>query len=118
METASGLRFEGLAFWVRHRHREFGPFDYEWSRDMMGIEFLYCRQKFGEYCSDEEISADLKEFQLPMRVVEVTAVVCGSIIFGIIHGFSQAEKKAILLENLQQSDLAHFASNIEGFQES
>ena len=85
---------------------------------MMGIEFLYCRKKFGEYCSDEEISADLKEFQLPMRVVEVTAVVCGSIIFGIIHGFSQAEKKAILLKNLQQSDLAHFASNIEGFQES
>ena len=38
VETASGLRFEGSAFWVRHRHREFGPFDYEWSRDMLGIE--------------------------------------------------------------------------------
>ena len=116
VETASGLRFEGSAFWVRHR--EFGPFDYEWSRDMLGIEFLYQRKKFGEYCSDDEISADLKEFQLPMRVVEVTAVVSGSIIFGIIHGFSQAEKKAILLKNLQESQLSKYAENIEGLQES
>lgn len=85
---------------------------------MLGIEFLYCRKKFGEYCSDEEISADLKEFKLPMRVVEVTAVVCGSIIFGIIHGFSQSEKKAILLKNLQQSQMSQFAENIEGLPES
>ena len=85
---------------------------------MLGIEFLYRRKKFGEYCSDDEISADLKEFKLPMRVVEVTAVVCGSIIFGIIHGFSQSEKKAILLKNLQHSQLSQFAANIEGLPES
>ena len=118
METASGLRFEGTAFWVRHRHQEFGPFDYEWSRDMLGIEFLYGRKKFGEYCSDDEISADLKEFQLPMRVVEVTAVVCGSIVFGILNGFSQAEKRAILLQNLEENQLRRFAENIEGLKES
>ena len=118
METASGLRFEGTAFWVRHRHREFGPFDYEWSRDMLGIEFLYRRRKFGEYCSDDEISADLKEFQLPMRVVEVTAIVCGSIVFGILNGLSQAEKKAVLLRNLRQNELLRFAENVEGLQES
>ena len=53
-----------------------------------------------------------------MRVVEVTAVVCGSIIFGIIHGFSQSEKKAILLKNLQHSQLSQFAANIEGLPES
>jgi hypothetical protein len=116
--TASGLRFEGTAFWVRHRHREFGPFDYEWSRDMLGIEFLYRRTKFGEYCSDDEISADLKEFKLPMRVVEVTAIVCGSIVFGILNGLSQAEKKAILLRNLQQNELPKFAENVEGLRES
>ena len=74
--------------------------------------------RVGEYCSDDEISADLKEFKLPMRVVEVTAVVCGSIIFGIIHGFSQSEKKAILLKNLQHSQLSQFAANIEGLPES
>ena len=118
MATASGLRFEGTAFWVRHRHREFGPFDYEWSRDMLGIEFLYRRTKFGEYCSDDEISADLKEFKLPMRVVEVTAIVCGSIVFGILNGLSQAEKKAILLRNLQQNELPKFAENVEGLRES
>lgn len=118
MQAASGLRFEGTAFWVRHRHREFGPFDYEWSCDMLGIEFLYRREKFGEYCSDDEISADLKEFQLPMRVVEVTAIVCGSIVFGLIHGLSQAEKKAILLQNLNQNELPRFAENIEGLQDS
>lgn len=118
MATASGLRFEGSAFWVRHRHREFGPFDYEWSRDMLGIEFMYGREKFGEYCSDDEISADLREFRLPMRVVEVTAVVCGSIVYGILNGLSQAEKRSILLQNLKENQLRRFAENIEGLKES
>ena len=64
--AASGLRFEGTAFWVRHRHREYGPFDYEWSRDLGGVELIYGREKFGEFCSADEIYADLKEFHLPM----------------------------------------------------
>ena len=31
LEGTHGIRFEGTRFWVLHRRREFGPFDYEWS---------------------------------------------------------------------------------------
>jgi hypothetical protein len=61
--------FGGLRFWVTHRRRDYSTFDYEWSRDFAGIELLDQAQKFGEYCSREEIFADLKPFQLPRRVV-------------------------------------------------
>lgn len=118
MSTASGLRFEGTAFWVRHRNREFGPFDYEWSRDLRGIEFMYGRKKFGEYCSEDEISADLKEFRLPMRVVEVTSIVCGTIVYGILNGLDQDQRKAFLLQHLEQNQLPRFAENIEGWPEA
>jgi hypothetical protein len=37
MSSAHGLRFDGTQFWVVHRRREFGPFDYEWSRELDGI---------------------------------------------------------------------------------
>ena len=38
MAGAHGVRFDGTRFWVVHRRREFGPFDYEWSGDLDGIE--------------------------------------------------------------------------------
>ena len=115
MLAASGLRFEDSTFWVRHRHREYGPFDYEWARDLGGIELRYGDHKFGEFCSVEEISADLKEFRLPMRVVEVTAVVCGSILFGLLHGFNQFEKRMLVIENLQIYGLDRYARSIDGW---
>jgi len=115
--SASGLRFEDTAFWVRHRNREYGPFDYEWSRDLRGIELLYGRRKFGEFCSSEELCADLREFRLPMRVVEVTAIVAGSIIFGLLEGLNRSEKQAVVREHLTARGLDRFAENIEGWHE-
>lgn len=113
--SPSGIRFEGTAFWVRHRHREYGPFDYEWSRDMAGIELLYGRTKFGEYCGSEEISADLREFQLPMRVVEVSSIVCGAIILGLLSGFDATAKKQIVEQQLNERGLQRFSESILGW---
>lgn len=116
MTASSGIRFQGTAFWVRHRHQEYGPFDYEWSRDFKGIELMFRERKFGEYCSVDEISADLREFRLPMRVVEVSSVVCGSILFGLLNGLSDPEKRAVVCYHLQVGGLGRFAENIEGWQ--
>ena len=115
MLAASGLRFEDSAFWVRHRNREYGPFDYEWARDLGGIELRYGEHKFGEFCSVDEITADLKEFRLPMRVVEVTAVVCGSILLGLLSGFNTFEKRRLVIENLRIHGLDRYSRCIDGW---
>ena len=112
MATQHRLRFDGATFWVTHRNREFGPFDYEWSKDFSGIEFVYRGEKFGEYCSSDEIFADLKKFRLPMRVVEVTSVVMGSILFGVLNGFSEEEKRGYVVDQLEQHGLGNFAKTI------
>ena len=54
-----GILINGSTFWVVHRSRVHGPFDYEWSTDLHGVEFLYQGSKFGEYCSADELYADL-----------------------------------------------------------
>ncbi|MFP6764852.1 MAG: hypothetical protein VB858_14600 [Planctomycetaceae bacterium] len=111
----SGLRFEGTAFWVRHRHREYGPFDYQWAGDMAGIELFYSQTKFGEFCSADEVFADLREFQLPMRVVEVSAVVCGAVILGLLNGYDAQMKKQIVEQQLKNQGLQRFADSLEGW---
>ena len=109
---ATGLRFSGSRFWVIHRRQEYGPFDYEWSKDFSGIELVYLGQKFGEYCSIEEIYADLKPFKLPMRVVEVSSVVLGATLFGVLHGFNEHEKRANLIRQLNEHGFSRFAEAI------
>ena len=67
-------------FWIVSRQELFGPFDYQWSLDLRGIEFTYQGQKFGEVCSREEFYADLKPFELPMticRAAAITAAIIG-----------------------------------------
>jgi len=103
------LRFEGTRFWVTHRRRSFGPFDYEWSKDFCGVELTYRGRKFGEYCSTDEIFADLKEFELPTTVVEVSSIVLGCVIFGVLNGLNEAERRSLLIERLTSSGYAKFA---------
>ena len=114
MKDSIGLRFQGTKFWVTHRRREHGPFDYEWSKDFNGIELLYCGQKFGEYCSCEEIYADLKEFKLPMRVVDVTCVVMGSVLFGLLNGLNSDEKERDMFNRLCEHGYEEYARTIQG----
>jgi hypothetical protein len=59
MSASHGLRFDGSRFWVMHRRQEYGPFDYQWSSDLRGLEMIYQGEKFGEHCSENQIYADL-----------------------------------------------------------
>jgi len=77
------------------------------------VELMYQGVRFGEYCSDEEIFADLKEFSLPMCVVEVASIVLGCIIYGVLRGLGAAERRQMLIEQLCQSGHDQFAVDIE-----
>jgi hypothetical protein len=104
-----GILFEGSRFWVTHRRRDYGPFDYEWSQDFAGLEFTYGGKKFGEYCSKEEIFADLKEFRLPATVVEVATIVMGCLIFGVLHGQPEADRRRFIRDRLVSGGYERFA---------
>lgn len=108
MSRSHGIRFDETSFWVIHRRTEYGPFDYEWSQDFCGIELTYCGKKFGEVCSEREIFADLKEFGLPMRVVEVASVVFGSFLHSLKRGLNSEQRARHLSEALRTYGCADF----------
>lgn len=103
-----GLRFDGTRFWVCHRRREYGPFDYEWSRDLGGVELTFCGEKFGEYCSPAEIYADLKVFELPRTVVEVGSIVLGCIVYGVLNGLDGPARREMIQRQLTAGGHARF----------
>ncbi|MGE0378432.1 MAG: hypothetical protein AB7I48_07430 [Planctomycetaceae bacterium] len=103
-----GLRVDGTRFWVIHRRREFGPFDYEWSHDLNGLSLLYRGEKFGEICGNEEIFADLKEFRLPLRVAEVATLTLGCLLYGILCGLNAAQRRELLTARLVEHGFADF----------
>ena len=104
-----GVLFEGSRFWVTHRRRDYGPFDYEWSPDFAGVELVYAGQKFGEYCSKEEFFADLKEFRLPAAVVDVATIVLGSLVRGILSGLPESERRQLICDQLITAGYERFA---------
>lgn len=108
MSQSKGFRFEDTRFWVTHRNLEYGPFDYEWCEDLRGIELHYCGVKFGEVCNIHDLFADMKEFGLPMRVVEVACVIFGSTLLGMTSGFSPQERDSLLHENLKRFECEDF----------
>jgi len=64
---------------------------------------LYRGEKFGEYCSREELYADLRPFRLPLSVVNVTSIVMGCVLWGVLNGLSESER-----EHLVQTRLSEF----------
>ena len=96
-------------FWIVSRQGLYGPFVYQWSGDLYGIEFTYQGQKFGEVCSDEELYADLKPFGLPISVARVAALVAGAIVVSIRSGTSTDERVSHLISLLQQFDMERFS---------
>jgi hypothetical protein len=104
-----GVLFDGSRFWVTHRRREYGPFDYEWSQDFAGVELIYSGTKFGEYCSKDEIFADLKEFELPAAVVDVATIVLGCLIFSVLSGLPEAERRQFMCAKLVAAGYERFA---------
>jgi hypothetical protein len=103
------VRFDGTQFWVVHRRKEYGPFDYEWSKDFAGVELTYIGQKFGEYISDAELYADLKEFGLPTTVVEVSSILLGCVVYAVLNGLKDAERRALFVKRLSLAGHERFA---------
>jgi len=100
--------FEQAGFWVCHRREAFGPFDYQFSPDLDGIEFLYRGEKYGECCSSEEFFADLKPYRLPSRVSQVAAVVTGTLIQCILQGIDRRDRPREIAAQLQNSGLDRY----------
>ena len=94
--------------WVTFRGTKFGPFGYQWSNDLHGMEFLYQGCKFGEVCSDEEIFADLQPFGLPLSVCQVATLTVGTIIEGIRAGSCVDERVSRLISLLVKFGLDRF----------
>lgn len=112
MLPACGLRFDGMRFWVVHRHREYGPFDYEWSGDLCGMEMTFQGQKFGEYCSEDELFADLKPFKLPMRVAQVSTVIMGTQFYCVLNGYTEVERRDEVIRRLAEFGFSKYAGTI------
>jgi hypothetical protein len=102
------IEMVGSRFWVVHRRKRYGPFDYEWSSDFRGVEMHYDGTKFGEYCSVEELFADLKPFGLPMSVVSVTTIVMGCVLFAVFHGLREGERRDLVLQRLREHGFDRF----------
>ena len=109
-----GLRFQGNRFWVRHRRRDYGPFDYEWSNDLRGVELTFRGEKFGEYCSPEEIYADLKHALIPRTVSEVGSIVLGCIVFGILNGLDESARWELIERRLTENGFEKFTRITDG----
>lgn len=103
-----GILIDETQFWVYHRRERFGPFDYQWSQDLNGIEFLYLGEKYGECCSSEEFFADLKPYGLPSRVSQVAAIVTGTLTKCIFQGVAQRFRHQEITEQLQRSGLERY----------
>jgi hypothetical protein len=67
------------AWWIVSRGQHWGPFDYQWSSDLRGVELLFKGEKYGEVCSEDEFFADLAPFGLPISVCRVAAIIAGSV---------------------------------------
>ncbi|RLS56020.1 MAG: hypothetical protein DWH91_07800 [Planctomycetota bacterium] len=103
-----GVLIEDTRIWVIHRRLRYGPFDYEWIPNLRGIELTFCGRKFGEILSEEEIYADLREFRLPMRVVEVAVLVLGNALYSGLNGYNDFERRGILEGRLMAAGCDRF----------
>ena len=102
------ILLEKTAFWVAARGRCFGPFDYQWSQDLRGVELTFQGKKFGEICGPEELFADLAEFKLPMSVCRVAVITAGTMAAGIARGDCTDERISQLTDALDDFGFGRF----------
>ena len=110
--TTHGVRFAETAFFVIHRRREYGPFDYEWAVDLGSLDLTYRGSKYGEFMSPAQMCIDLSEFRLPQRVVQVAMIVTGCVLSAIRSGHGVKLRNRRILSLLRAAGCARFA---EGF---
>ena len=77
------------------------------------MELVYQGEKFGEYCTADEIYADLKGFNLPKTVAEVGTIALGSIIQSILDCQNPFVRYETLTHHLKEQGYDQFAEHIE-----
>jgi len=102
------ILLEETAFWVATRGRCFGPFDYQWSADLRGMELTYQGKKFGEICGPEELFADLTEFRLPISVCRVAVITAGTLAASISDGQCSDLRAKSLMASLDSFGYGRF----------
>jgi hypothetical protein len=107
-----GVRFVGTAFFVVHRRREYGPFDYHWGADLRSVDLTYRGVRFGEVWSAAQMFVDLREFRLPQRVVQVAVLVSGCLLHGLHRGDTLADRLRHIAAVLRQFGCGRFASSL------
>lgn len=107
-----GLRFDGSAFYVIHRRREFGPFDYHWSSDLRSVDLTYQGRKFGEVFSAAQMCVDLRDFKLPRRVVQVAVLVTGAILQSLHLGDDESTRTRRIAAVLRDFGCRRFAESL------
>ncbi len=84
--AANEIILSETAWWIIARGQPWGPFDYQWSADLRGIELTFQGRKYGEVCSEDEFFADLAPFRIPVSVCRVAAIIAGSLAVSISAG--------------------------------
>ncbi len=95
-------------WWIRRRGQSWGPFEYQWSSDLRGVEFLLRGEKFGEVCSQEEFFADLAPFGLPISVCRVAAIIAGSVAVSLAAVEEPDIRVSRLIETLDEFGLGRY----------
>lgn len=108
-----GLRFEGTGFYVIHRRREYGPFDYQWSDDLRAVDLTYRGTKYGEVWSPAQLYVDLREFRLPQRVVQVAVIVVGGVLQSLRIGDTTERRQLRIAYLLRSAGCGRFAVRLE-----
>ncbi|MCA8987486.1 MAG: hypothetical protein KDA78_07590 [Planctomycetaceae bacterium] len=101
--------FEETQFWVTHRREAYGPFDYQWSSDLYGVELFFQGEKFGECCNAEQFFADLKPFRLPQRVVEVAMHVSAALIQSMFDSINRSDRLMLVVSRLERAGLNRYS---------
>ncbi|MCA9063772.1 MAG: hypothetical protein KDA96_11955 [Planctomycetaceae bacterium] len=108
MQPSNEILVHDDGFWIVCRRRMYGPFLYQWSGDLHGIEFLLRGSKFAEVCGPEQFFADLEPFQLPATVCHVATIIVACMAESLRHGQCMDERVHRILALLQQSGLDRF----------
>jgi len=101
------------AWWIVSRGDIWGPFDYQWSTDLRGLELTFWGEKFGEICSADEFFADLAPFHIPISVCRVSAIVAGSLAVSVSIVETLDARAARLTRTLNDFGFGRFTVRID-----
>jgi len=110
--TVNEIILCNTAWWIVSRRQTWGPFDYQWSTDLRGVEFTFQGSKFGEVCGKNEFFADLAPFRIPISVCRAAAIVAGSIAISISMAEDSEARASRISETLGEYEFGRFVVRI------